>query len=318
VHKSIQPSYQKRYVFKFNYAFHLTLFLISYYESIKTPPHSLYSHVFKILLAKEIVALWIEFRSILILKMAVEMRSMAARSDMGVDPRTPKRQSLIRVLLSEKKRKSRGNPVLRPDPFRYGNPNPLGCHPYFSDKHPDYIIRPHTVSRPLSFPVLNPASEAPRLSIYEQDDLDAYRTQGFVPRLLRADSLVALLEFFDSNTLSRALASNLQPAKRPPKIPPHEQKMPPVNNFSSNGFICIFHHTLQQLTNLIQTSPRVRPYSDISLQSFVKSHEAAAAQNIEKGNTYLLDNNSTPLTPPPTPPKVYPEKSFVDWPREID
>lgn len=165
--------------------------------------------------------------------------SMAARSDLGLEPRTPKRQSFIRAVLSEKKRKPRNNLVLRPDPFRYGDPNPLDCHPYFSDRHPDYIVRPHTVQRPLSFPVFNPTPGSPRLSIYDKDDLDAYRSQGFVPRLLRVDSLVAILEFFDGNTLSRAMANSLQPARKPPETPCGQQK-PPVNSLSLLPDFCFY------------------------------------------------------------------------------
>jgi hypothetical protein len=183
------------------------------------------------------------------------MKSIAARSDLGLEPRTPKRQSFIRAVLSEKKRKSRDNPVLRPDPFRYGDPNPLDCHPYFSDKHPDYIVRPHTVRRPLSFPVFNPTPGSPRLSIYDQDDLDAYRSQGFVPRLLRVDSLVAILEFFDGNTLSRAMANSLQPARKPPETPCRQQK-PPVNSlfFPSRFLFLFWNHTLHELTRFGQVS----------------------------------------------------------------
>lgn len=180
------------------------------------------------------------------------MRSVAARSDFGLESRTPKRQSLIRAALSEKKRKSRNNSVLSPDPFRYGNPNPLDCHPYFSDKHPDYIVRPHTVQRPLSFPVLNPTPGSPRLSIYEKDDLDAYRAQGFVPRLLRADSLVAILEFFDGNTLSRAMATSLQPARKPPEISRHQPEQDHVSpHLFFRVFISVWVYIIyKELTNL--------------------------------------------------------------------
>jgi hypothetical protein len=231
--KFIQSSYQRRYVPTFAP-------LISCSSSQELWKYlrisqSLYSHMFKKLLA-EILQLHRSSQSILVSKTAMEMRSIAARSDLGLEPRTPKRQSFIRAVLSEKKRKSRDNPVLRSDPFRYGDPNPLDCHPYFSDKHPDYIVRPHTVQRPLSFPVLNPTPGSPSLSIYDQDDLDAYRSQGFVPRLLRVDSLVAILEFFNGNTLSRAMANSLQPARKPPGIPCRQQT-PPVNSlFFSSRF----------------------------------------------------------------------------------
>src|SRR5580700_11278889 len=103
--------------------------------------------------------------------MAIDLRLKAARAAVELESRTPKRQSFIRAASSQKKRKSRGNPVLHPDPFRYGDPNPLDCHPYFSDKHPDYIHRPHTVQRPLSFPVFSATTGSSRLSIYSQDDL---------------------------------------------------------------------------------------------------------------------------------------------------
>jgi hypothetical protein len=141
---------------------------------------------------------------------------MAASPCVQPEPQTPKRQSFIRVALSHKKRKSRGNPILRPDPFRYGDPNPLDCHPYFSDKHPDYIHRPNATPRPLSFPVFGTSTGSGGLSIYSQDDLDAYRSQGFVPGLLRIDSLVAIYEFFDSNTLTRAMENSPKPTARKP------------------------------------------------------------------------------------------------------
>jgi hypothetical protein len=170
--------------------------------------------------------------------MTIDLRPMAASPYVGLESRTPKRLSFIRGALSQKKRKSRDNPVLRPDPFRYGDPNPLDCHPYFSDKHPDYIHRPHTVQRPLSFPVFSATTGSGRLSIYSQDDLDAYRSQGFVPRLMRIDSLVAIFEFFDGNTLTRAMANspNMTARKPPGKTPP--EKKPPVNSLS---FLLVFH-----------------------------------------------------------------------------
>lgn len=163
--------------------------------------------------------------------MAFHLGPMAASPDVGQEFRNPKRQSLIRTVLSQKKRRSRNNPILHPDPFRYGDPNPLDCHPYISDKHSDYIHRPHTIPRPLSFPVISSATGAGRLSSYGQDDLDAYRSQGFVPRPLRADSLVAILEFFESNTLSRAMANSAQPARKPPEILSPQQKLS-VNCYS--------------------------------------------------------------------------------------
>lgn len=169
--------------------------------------------------------------------MAIDLRLKAASATVELESPTPKRQSFIRAALSQKKRRSRDNPVLRPDPFRYGDPNPLGCHPYFSDKHPDYIHRPHTVQRPLSFPVFSSTTGSGRLSIYGQDDLDAYRAQGFVPRLVRMDSLVAIFEFFDGNTLTRAMTNSQTPARKPPERTAPEgtapEKRPPVNSFTS-------------------------------------------------------------------------------------
>jgi len=169
--------------------------------------------------------------------MAIDLRPKATSATVELESLTPKRQSFIRATLSQKKGKSRDNPVLRPDPFRYGDPNPLGCHPYFSNKHPDYISRPHTVQRPLSFPVFSATTGSGRLSMYSQDDLDAYRAQGFVPRLMRIDSLVAILEFFDSNTLTRAMANSQMTARKPPeKRPPEKtppEKKPLVNSSSS-------------------------------------------------------------------------------------
>jgi len=165
--------------------------------------------------------------------MAIDLRPIATNPYVGLESRAPKRQSFIRAALSLKKRKSRDNQVLRPDPFRHGDPNPLGCHPYFNDKHPDYIHRPHTVQRPLSFPVFSATTGSGRLSSYSQDDLDAYRAQGFVPRLMRIDSLVAIFEFFDRNTLTRAMANspNMTARKPPEKTAP--EKKPPVNSLSS-------------------------------------------------------------------------------------
>jgi hypothetical protein len=163
--------------------------------------------------------------------MAMDLRPKVTSATVELEFLTPKRQSFIRATLSQKKRKSRDNPILRPDPFRYGDPNPLDCHPYFSNKHPDYISRPHTVQRPLSFPVFSATTGSGRLSMYSQDDLDAYRAQGFVPRLMRIDSLVAIFEFFDRNTLTRAMARK-PPEKSPPEKTPPEKK-PLVNSSSS-------------------------------------------------------------------------------------
>jgi hypothetical protein len=181
--------------------------------------------------------------------MSTDLRPIAAGASVELESRTPKRESFIRETLSQKKRKSRDNPVLHPDPFRYGDPNPLGCHPYFGDKHPDYIHRPHTVQRPLSFPVFSATTGSGRLSIYSQDDLEAYRVQGFVPRLMSMESLAAIFRFFDGNTLTRAMSNSQTPAREPP------EKKPPVNSFASllvcslSPFHSRYSH-LQELTRI--------------------------------------------------------------------
>jgi hypothetical protein len=107
--------------------------------------------------------------------------------------RLPLRVTDNKVALAEQKRQSWTTLVLRPDPFRFGDPNPLTCHPWFSPKHPDYIHRPASIHGTPSLPAVadNSGTLGVTLCTHENNLMLERSGDGFISKPVRVDSLIA-------------------------------------------------------------------------------------------------------------------------------
>lgn len=137
------------------------------------------------------------------------------------DSQSQQRQASSRAALAMKKRRLRNKTVQPLDPFRYGYPNPLGCHPCVGlrDKHADQIKDPSSDKRLQFSQTTDPSTGSPRMrrrraACTHGDDLTVVPPPcDFSPKPVRVDSLESLYAFFERNSLVRALDTT--PASTP-------------------------------------------------------------------------------------------------------
>lgn len=208
--------------------------------------------------------------------------------------RLPLRVTDSKVALAEQKRQSWNTLVLRPDPFRFGDPNPLTCHPWFSPKHPDYIHRPSSIHGTPSLPAVTDNSGALGVTLctHESNLMLERSGDSFVSKPVRVDSLIVQNYLIYEEELLGVSSSyeekELPPAPLSEKFMHMSSSFDQVFSFQAGGLYrpstnessAQTHEKLQQ-----QSQRKTADGLEGSIEDFNKTHEVNVTQDIKGEKT---------------------------------